>query len=45
MREAPSLVIIEKLLKEGAEIVAYDPVAMKEAKHILGDKISYSEDQ
>jgi UDPglucose 6-dehydrogenase len=45
MREAPSLVIIEKLLAEGAEIVAYDPVAMKEAKHLLGDKINYSNDQ
>jgi UDPglucose 6-dehydrogenase len=45
MREAPSLVIIEKLLKEGAEIIAYDPVSMKEAKHILGDKIAYSEEQ
>lgn len=42
MREAPSLVIIEKLLKEGASIVAYDPVAMHEAQRILGDKISYS---
>lgn len=45
MREAPSLVIIEKLLKEGAEVVAYDPVAMKEAKHILGSTIGYSEEQ
>lgn len=42
MREAPSLVIIEKLLKEGASVVAYDPVAMHEAQRILGDKISYS---
>lgn len=42
MREAPSLVIIEKLLKEGASIVAYDPVAMHEAQRILGDKIAYS---
>lgn len=44
MREAPSLVIIEKLLKEGASVVAYDPVAMKEAKHILNDTIEYSLD-
>ncbi|MBN8692877.1 MAG: UDP-glucose/GDP-mannose dehydrogenase family protein [Bacteroidetes bacterium] len=42
MREAPSLVIIEKLLNEGASVVAYDPVAMHEAQRILGDKISYS---
>ena len=45
MREAPSLVIIEKLLEAGAKVKAYDPVAMKEAEHILGDTITYSEDQ
>lgn len=44
MREAPSLVIIEKLLKEGASVVAYDPVAMNEAKHTLKDTIGYSLD-
>ena len=44
MREAPSLVIIEKLLKEGASVVAYDPVAMHEAKHMIGDTIAYSMD-
>lgn len=44
MREAPSLVIIEKLLKAGASVVAYDPVAMHEAKRILGDTISYCTD-
>lgn len=44
MREAPSLVIIDKLLKEGASVVAYDPVAMKEAKHTLGDTIEYAMD-
>lgn len=44
MREAPSLVIIEKLLKAGANVVAYDPVAMHEAQRILGDTISYSTD-
>jgi len=44
MREAPSLVIIEKLLKAGAGVVAYDPVAMHEAQRILGDTISYTTD-
>lgn len=44
MREAPSLVIIEKLLKEGASVVAYDPVAMKEAQHTLKDTIEYATD-
>ncbi|MBL7917434.1 MAG: UDP-glucose/GDP-mannose dehydrogenase family protein [Bacteroidia bacterium] len=44
MREAPSLVIIEKLLAAGASVVAYDPVAMHEAQRILGDSISYCTD-
>lgn len=44
MREAPSLVIIEKLLKEGASVIAYDPVAMHEAQRILGNTIEYSND-
>jgi len=44
MREAPSLVIIEKLLKEGANVVAYDPVAMHEAQRMIGDTITYSLD-
>lgn len=44
MREAPSLAIIEELLKSGAKVVAYDPVAMHEAKRILGDSITYTED-
>jgi UDPglucose 6-dehydrogenase len=45
MREAPSLVIIEKLLAEGATVSAYDPVAVAEAKHTLGDTITYAKDQ
>lgn len=44
MREAPSLVIIDKLLKAGASVIAYDPVAMHEAKRMLGDTIAYSTD-
>lgn len=35
MREAPSLVLIDDLTKRGAKIVAFDPVAMSEAKHTL----------
>jgi UDPglucose 6-dehydrogenase len=45
MREAPSLVIIKKLLEAGAIVKAYDPIAMKEAKHHLGDSIVYASDQ
>jgi UDPglucose 6-dehydrogenase len=45
MREAPSLVLIRKFLGDGAKVTAYDPVAMHEAKRILGDKISYANDQ
>jgi UDPglucose 6-dehydrogenase len=45
MREAPSLVIIEKLLKAKANVKAYDPVAMNEAKHKLGDTIEFAIDQ
>lgn len=41
MREAPSLVLIEQLLAAGAKVKAYDPEAMKEAKRILGDSISF----
>jgi UDPglucose 6-dehydrogenase len=44
MREAPSLVICEELLARGASVVAYDPVAVDEAKHMIGDKIAYAKD-
>jgi len=36
MREAPSRVIIDALLQRGASIMAYDPVAIDEAKRVLG---------
>ncbi|HNW99069.1 MAG TPA: UDP-glucose/GDP-mannose dehydrogenase family protein [Bacteroidales bacterium] len=45
MREAPSLVIIKKLLEAGAKVKAYDPVAMHESKRRIGDKIEYASDQ
>ncbi len=44
MREAPSLVLIEKLIEQGAKVIAYDPVAMKEAKKITGNSITYAND-
>jgi UDPglucose 6-dehydrogenase len=44
MREAPAVVIIKKLLKGGAKVKAYDPVAMHEAKKIFGDAIEYGND-
>lgn len=45
MREAPALVIIDDLVKAGAEIVAYDPIAMEESQRRIGDKVKYAEDQ
>jgi UDPglucose 6-dehydrogenase len=41
MREAPSLVIIDKILKAGGKVKAYDPIAIPETKHILGEIIEY----
>lgn len=45
MREAPVLVIINKLLHEGATVAAYDPVAMDECRRKIGDVIEYAKDQ
>jgi UDPglucose 6-dehydrogenase len=45
MREAPALVLIEKLLAAGVKVKAYDPVAMEEAKHRIGDVVEYCKDQ
>ncbi len=41
MREAPSVVIIEALLEKGAEIWAYDPVAMNMARQLFGDRVNF----
>jgi len=40
MRDAPSIPIIENLLEAGANIIAYDPAAMDEAKRIFGGRIT-----
>ncbi|GAB6394810.1 MAG: UDP-glucose 6-dehydrogenase [Bacteroidales bacterium] len=44
MREAPALVLIDKLLEAGCRIRAYDPVAMNEARRRFGDKLYYAKD-
>lgn len=41
MREAPSLVVIDKLINAGATVMAFDPVSMNEAKRRIGDKVTY----
>ncbi len=45
MREAPSIPIINKLIEMGAEIRAYDPIAMENSKQFFQDKIIYCEDE
>lgn len=44
MREAPSLVLIDELLEAGASVCAFDPIAIKEARRRLGERISYGSD-
>ena len=41
MREAPALVVIEKLLADGATIRVFDPIAMDECKRRIGDSVVY----
>lgn len=43
MREAPALVLIEKLRAAGCTVTAYDPVAMHESKRKIGDIITYAD--
>lgn len=44
MREAPALVLIDKLVGAGATVKAYDPIAMNECKRRIGDKVLYATD-
>lgn len=44
MREAPALVVIEKLLAEGCKVQAFDPIAVSECKRRIGETITYSSD-
>ena len=43
MREAPSRTVIGELLRRGASIVAYDPIAMKESRKLFKSSVSYAQ--
>src|ERR1700743_4018266 len=45
IREAPALYVIDELLKAGASVVGFDPEAINNVKALLGDQISYAENQ
>jgi UDPglucose 6-dehydrogenase len=45
MRESPALTLIRSLLGAGAEVRAHDPVAIRSAQAVLGDKVRYFEHQ
>ena len=45
IREAPALYMIDELTKAGAKVIAYDPEAMENVKGVMGDKISYAQNE
>jgi len=45
IREAPALYVIDKLLKAGAHVSAFDPEAMENVEKIYGDKLTFAKDQ
>ena len=45
IREAPALYLIDKLVEAGANITAFDPEAMENVQQLVGDKITYAEDE
>ena len=44
MREAPALVLINRLVESGVKVKVYDPIAMEECKRRIGDKVTYAKD-
>ncbi|MBC7796150.1 MAG: UDP-glucose/GDP-mannose dehydrogenase family protein [Pyrinomonadaceae bacterium] len=45
MRESPAIEILEELVKRGAKVKAFDPVAIEEARKVLPSEIIYSKDE
>ncbi len=45
IREAPALYMIDELVAAGAQISAFDPEAMDNVKNLIGDKITYANDE
>ncbi|MGE5353675.1 MAG: UDP-glucose dehydrogenase family protein [Acidobacteriota bacterium] len=45
MREAPSVVVIKKLLELGASVSAYDPAAIEASKFYLNNSVVYAENE
>ena len=45
IREAPALYMIDELTKAGAQITAFDPEAMDNVKNLIGDKITYANNE
>ena len=45
IREAPSLYMIDKLTKDGADVFAYDPEAMSNVQGLIGDQINYGSNE
>ncbi|MGG3801366.1 UDP-glucose dehydrogenase family protein [Metabacillus fastidiosus] len=43
MREAASIILSEELVREGAEVIAYDPIAMDNAKKLLPEQVQYAD--
>ncbi|MBQ7212405.1 MAG: UDP-glucose/GDP-mannose dehydrogenase family protein [Muribaculaceae bacterium] len=44
MREAPSLVVIDRLLADDAEVTVFDPIAIDECRRRIGGKVAYADD-
>jgi UDPglucose 6-dehydrogenase len=43
VRESPAIALVECLIKEGCEVVAYDPAAMEKAREFLNSSVTYAE--
>ena len=44
MREAPSLILIDKIINAGGKVKVYDPIAIEECQRRIGNKVTYGND-